>query len=153
MSATVAAALKKIAVALLTDKRSLKTIGGIVLGIIIIIVMPIAAVLAVFSGGIEYDTDRLQEIMEENLSAEETTMLCIENAMAAAGYSEEQTEKAELLYLAALSDYSSEDGFVEKLVGCFAADQTNEELISAVNAAFGTELSAEELFGQEIYEI
>ena len=30
MSATVAAALKKIAVALLTDKKALKTIGGIV---------------------------------------------------------------------------------------------------------------------------
>ena len=44
MSATVAAALKKIAVALLTDKRVLKVIGGIVLGIIIIIIMPIVAI-------------------------------------------------------------------------------------------------------------
>ena len=35
MSATVAAALKKIAVALLTDKKALKTIGGIVLGVLI----------------------------------------------------------------------------------------------------------------------
>ena len=32
MSATVAAALKKIAVALLTDKKVLNVIGGIVLG-------------------------------------------------------------------------------------------------------------------------
>ena len=37
MSATVAAALKKIAVAILTNPKVLKTIGGIVLGIIIII--------------------------------------------------------------------------------------------------------------------
>ena len=43
MSATVAAALKKIAVALLTDKKALKTIGGIVLGVLIIIIMPIVA--------------------------------------------------------------------------------------------------------------
>ena len=41
MSATIGAALKKIAVALLTDKKVIKTIGGIVLGIIIIVVMPI----------------------------------------------------------------------------------------------------------------
>ena len=45
MSATVAAALKKIAVALLTDKKALKTIGGIVLGVLIIIIMPIVAVV------------------------------------------------------------------------------------------------------------
>ena len=36
MTATVGAALKKVAVALLTDKRVLKTLGGIVLGILII---------------------------------------------------------------------------------------------------------------------
>ena len=39
MSATVAAALKKIAVAILTDNKLRKTVLGIVLGIIIIIVM------------------------------------------------------------------------------------------------------------------
>ena len=36
MSATIGAALKKIAVALLTDKKVIKTIGGIIIGIIII---------------------------------------------------------------------------------------------------------------------
>lgn len=69
MSATVAAALKKIAVALLTDKKALKTIGGIVLGVLIIIIMPIVAVVSLFNGGIEIDTDRLQTMVVENLSA------------------------------------------------------------------------------------
>ncbi len=36
MSATVAAALKKVAVYILTDKKALKTVGGIILSIIII---------------------------------------------------------------------------------------------------------------------
>ena len=45
MSATIGAALKKIAVALLTDKKVIKTIGGIIIGIIIIVVMPIVAVV------------------------------------------------------------------------------------------------------------
>ena len=41
MSATIGAALKKIAVALLTNPKVIKTIFGIVIGIIIIVVMPI----------------------------------------------------------------------------------------------------------------
>ena len=57
MSATVAAALKKIAVAILTDTKALKTVGGIVLGIIIIIIMPILAVVSIFNGDVNIDTD------------------------------------------------------------------------------------------------
>lgn len=48
MSATVAAALKKIAVYIVTNKKTLKIVGGIVLGIVIIIIMPIAAVTSFF---------------------------------------------------------------------------------------------------------
>lgn len=44
----------------------------------------------------------------------------------------------------ALSDHAAEDGFIDKLTGCFAADQTDEQLIAAVNTAFGTQLSAED---------
>ena len=47
MSATVAAALKKIAVWLLTNKKVMKTVLGIVLGVILIIVMPIDANLCI----------------------------------------------------------------------------------------------------------
>ena len=75
MSATVAAALKKIAVALLTNPKVIKTIGGVVLGIIIIIIMPIVAVVSIFNGDIEIDTDRLQTMVVENLSAEEQAKL------------------------------------------------------------------------------
>ena len=45
MSATVAAALKKLSAVVLSDKNNFKTAVGIVIGIIVIIVMPIAAVL------------------------------------------------------------------------------------------------------------
>lgn len=44
MSATVGAALKKIAVYLLTNQKVIKTIFVIIIGIIIIVVMPIVAV-------------------------------------------------------------------------------------------------------------
>lgn len=94
MSATVGAALKKIAVALLTDKRVLKTLGGIVLGILIIIIMPAVAVISVFNGNIELDTTALQQQIVAQMTAEqkeelqfiEDTMHAIETEMAKAGF-------------------------------------------------------------------
>lgn len=59
MSATVAAALKKIAVAILTDKKARKVVLGIILGILIILVMPLAAIIAIFNGDINIDANRL----------------------------------------------------------------------------------------------
>lgn len=152
MSATVAAALKKIAVAVLTDKKLRRTVLGIVLGVIIIIIMPVAAVISLFNGDIEIDTDRLQTLVIENLSAEkkaklqavEDMMKAIEVAMTEKGFTAERTKEAQVLYVLALSDYAEQTDFVSKLAGCFAEDQTDEQLIAAVNSAFGTELKSED---------
>ncbi len=89
-----AAALKKLAVTVLTDKKLRKVVFGIVLGILIIILMPIAAVLALFNGTLEFDTARLQEMIVQNLTAEqkaqmqavEETMYAIQDAMIVAGF-------------------------------------------------------------------
>ena len=151
MSATVAAALKKLSAVVLSDKNNLKTAVGIVIGIIVIIVMPIAAVLSIFSGDMNIDTDRLQQMITESLTSEEEdnlkfiedTMLTLDEKMTAAGFPD-RVKEAQVLYVLALSDYSREDGFTDKLVGCFAADQTNEQLISAVNEAFGTDIKSED---------
>ena len=152
MSATVAAALKKIAVAILTDKKLRKAVLGIVLGIIIIVIMPVVAVIALFNGDINIDTDRLQQIVVEEMSDEEKaklqavedTMKAIETAMTKKGFTAERAKEAQVLYTLALYDHSKSDGFVERLVGCFAEDQTDEQLIIAVNTAFGTTLNAED---------
>lgn len=152
MSATVAAALKKIAVAVLTDKKLRRTVLGIILGVIIIIIMPVAAVISLFNGDIEIDTDRLQTLVVENLSAEEkaklqaveNTMYAIEDEMKAAGFTPEKAKEAQVLYVLALSDYAEQTDFVSKLAGCFTEDQTDEQLIAAVNSAFGTELKTED---------
>lgn len=151
MSATVAAALKKLSAVVLSDKKNLKTAVGIVIGIIVIIVMPIAAVLSIFSGDMNIDTDRLQQMITESLTSEEEdnlkfiedTMLTLDEKMTAAGFPN-RVKEAQVLYVLALSDYSREDGFTDKLVGCFAADQTDEQLISAVNEAFGTDINSED---------
>ena len=68
MSATVAAALKKIAVSLLTNPKGLKTVGGIVLGVVVLIIMPMAAVVSVFNGEINIDSDRLQQMVVDRKS-------------------------------------------------------------------------------------
>lgn len=146
MSATVAAALKKLSAVVLSDKKNLKTAVGIIIGIIVIIVMPIAAVLSIFSGDMNIDTDRLQQMITESLTSEEEdnlkfiedTMLTLDEKMTAAGFPD-RVKEAQVLYVLVLSDYSREDGFTDKLVGCFAADQTDEQLILAVNETFGTD--------------
>lgn len=152
MSATVGAALKKLAVALFTDKKAAKTLLGIVFGIVIIIVMPFAAIIGIFNGAITIDASRLQTLVVQNLSAEEKgrlqfvedTLYGIEDRMTTVGFDAERVKEAQVLYVLALSDYAEESGFIDELVGCFVPGQSDAQLISAVNTAFGTELSAKD---------
>lgn len=152
MSVSIGAALKKIAVAVLTDKKLRNTVLGIILGIIIIIVMPFAAIIALFNGSIEIDTDRLHSMVVENLSEEERsrlqfvedTMNGIEIKMSETEYDSRQILAAQVLYVTMLSEQASDPGFIDKLVGCFSAEQTDTQLIVNINLAFGTDISADE---------
>lgn len=117
-----------------------------------IINMPVAAVISLFNGDIEIDIDRLQILVVENLSAEEkaklqaveNTMYAIEDEMKAAGFTAEKAKEAQVLYVLALSDYAEQTDFVSKLLGGFAEEQTDKQLIITVNTAFGTTLNAED---------
>lgn len=148
MSASVAAFLKQIAASLLTNRKVLKFIGGVILVVVIIVCIPIYTVVGIFSGDITIDINRFQELLEQNMSAEdeamlrqvESIMLEIEDTMTAEGFSSQRITEAQVLYVLALSDYASQPGFVDKLVGCFTPEQTDANLISSVNAAFGTNL-------------
>ena len=114
--------------------------------------MPMVAILSIFSGDIDIDTDRLQDIVMEEMSDEEKAKLqtvedmmnAIESAMTEKGFAAERTKEAQVLYTLALYDYAKADDFVDKLVGCFDEGQSDEQLIAAVNAAFGTELKTED---------
>lgn len=151
VSATIGAALKKIAVALLTDKKVIKTIGGVVLGIIIIVVMPIIAVVSVFNGSMELDTDKLNQSIQENISAEQMenlqlindTMTEVENQLKNKKLSDYNTQ-AEVIYLFSLSDKSEDENFVKNFVSCFKKNQSDEDLIKTVNQKFGTEIKYDE---------
>ena len=106
MSATVAAALKKIAVAVLTNKKLRRIVLGIILGIIIIIMMPMVAILSIFSGDINIDADRLQDIVIEEMSDEEKAKLqtvedmmnAIESAMTEKGFTAERTKGSSTIH-------------------------------------------------------
>ena len=70
-------------------------------------------------------------------------MLTLDEKMTAAGFPN-RVKEAQVLYVLALSDYSREDGFTDKLVDCFADNQTDEQLILAVNETFGTDINSED---------
>ena len=71
-------------------------------------------------------------------------MYAIDTAMTDRGFDAQRVKEAQVLYVLALSDCSEQSGFVQKLVGCFAEGQSDSQLIAAVNAAFGKEISAED---------
>lgn len=151
MGATIGAALKKIAVYLLTNPKVIKTILGITIGIIIIVVMPIVAVVSIFNGSMDIDTDKLNQSIRENISSEQMknlqlindTMTEVEKQIDKKKLSDCNTQ-AEVIYLFSLSDKSKEKDFVKNFVSCFKKNQLDENLIKAVNLKFDTEIKYDE---------
>ena len=151
MSAAIGAALKKIAVALLTDKKVLKTLGMAILVLIVALLLPLMAMMALLSGDIELDTGELMARIEANLSASDLAMLTtIEDTMEAIDTALTDQEmpsrvrEAQALYIMALYDKSGGSNFVTRLVSCFWENQTDTQLINAVNSEFGTNIAVEE---------
>ena len=140
----VGAALKKVATYILTDKKALKVVGLIVGIILVIILLPIGALLAIFNGGIEIDTGRLDEIYQERQIQLVEIWESVESAMADAGFDQTRIDEAQALFIFGLSEHVGEDGFADDLVSCFEEEQTDSELIDAVNAKFGTSIEVED---------
>ena len=151
MSAGIGAALKKIAVALLTDKKVLKTLGMAILILIVALLLPLMAMMAILTGDIELDTGELMDRIEANLSASDLAMLTtiqdtmdgIETALTDAEMPS-RVREAQALYIMALYDKSGSSNFVSRLVSCFWENQTDTQLINAVNSEFGTNIAVEE---------
>ena len=151
MSITVAAALKKVAAAVLTDKKAGKTVVGVVLAVIAIVIFPIVAFAGVLGSLGQTDAAQLQVVLAGNLSGSEIeklqtfedTMRAIESSMTEAGFAS-RTREAQAIYALLLSNDADDSGMIEKLVGCFSAEQTDEQLLANVNAAFETEIPFED---------
>ena len=145
--------LKKLALSLFTDRKVLKTVGGIILGILVMIAMPIAAVTAVFSGDIKLDLEELKarveaEIPDHALAGSRVLsekLDEISEAMTKAGLSE-YASSAQNISIVFLSDHMTESDFAIRLAGCYQKGQTNESFLSVLNETFGTSISVDELF-------
>lgn len=149
MAVPVAAILKKVAVAVGSNKKVLKTVCGIVLGIIFIVLMPIIALLGIVSGDTELDidTEPIYGWIEEGQTEFESVFREVEGKMMEAGFSEERIKEARILYEYSLFRFSTEENFTDRFVGCFAEKQTAEELLATINAEFGTAILPEEFIG------
>lgn len=152
MSATVGAALKKIAASLLSDPHILKKVLMVVLVLIVAFFTPIMLIYGIFSGGVKLDTEKLNTMISEALTEEETkllrqmrnTMDVIEGKMTEEGYNPYAIREAQVLYALALYPKETEGNFVNRLTACFQQEQTADQLIAAVNAEFGTSIATED---------
>jgi len=148
----VAVAAKKVAASLASNQKGRKFIGVIVGIVLVILLLPIFVLAGLSQTDLSFDVDQFSQVAQSNMSAEqisaletiEETMLNIENEMTTAGHSGLRVREAQVLYVLALSDYSSESDFILKLVGCFAEEQTDAQLIDKINSTFGTDIPVEE---------
>lgn len=147
MNSTVAAALKKIAVALFSDTKILKKVAVFILSLLVGLLMPMAAVLGIFTGKIEINKDDIENAMDSDKVAYyqrmDNTYQSIDAEMTNAGYGTRK-EEAQVLFVMYLTDFMDQEDFVLKLVGCFSQGQTDAELVAKVNEVFGTEIQLED---------
>ena len=147
----VGAALKKIVVALVSNPQNWKTIVGIILALIIVVVTPVAVIVAILNGNIEIDQSRLAQIVQQNITAEQsssleminTTMEKVEQELEKRNLLEYKTQ-AEVLYVFSLTEHSNDENFVRNFVKCFKRGITDEQLVERVNEKFGTAIRYEE---------
>lgn len=152
ISATVGAALKKIAVAILTNKQALKKATIVVTSILLAIFMPVIAIVSFFSGNISVDTTGLSSKIEAQMTAEEKAKVekaeklikQIESELKKKKCTDDQILQAKVITVIILQDKTSDKDFVTKLVNCFKKGQSTSNLISNVNRTFGTTVEVED---------
>ena len=153
MSVTIGAALKKIAVALLADRKNWEKLAVALFAVLLLFLLPILSVEAIFQADMDWDSPELVSAVLEELDvgnlgfleSSNSVLTQLQEALKAAGFGFERISQSP----GAITGwrcrlFSEEPDFIEKLVGCFAPNQTTEELVANVNAAFGTDIDPEE---------
>ena len=135
--------LKKVGAAVMSNKKGRKTVLYIILTVTIIVMLPMIAVMGIFSNDVRIDTSEIEGIMQEREKIEAERHAEIARIMTDAGYSEIKIREAQAIYSFALFNLSGDD-VAEKLTECFSAE-TDEELVEKINAAFGTNFAYEEI--------
>ena len=157
MSATVAAALKKIAVYILGDEKKrgklFVLIGSIVVGFIGLMCLPVAVLSSMGSMEVEppeidkslfnesaiiagFDSEQQAKITEIQNGGQ-----AIEDAMTGAGI-RSQTIKAQLIYMSYFDEV--QNFYAESYANLFAAAPNDSDLINAINSTYGLEIDYDE---------
>ena len=135
--------LKKVSAAVLSNKKGRKTVLYIILTVTIIVMLPMIAVMGIFSNDVSVDMSEIEGIIQEREKIEAERHAEIEQVMTDAGYSEIKIREAQAIYSFALFDIAGDD-LAQKLSDCFTAE-TDEELVEKINSAFYTEFSLDEI--------
>jgi hypothetical protein len=153
MAAPAVVAAAKAAVAVVTDPKLRKIVGGIILGIIIVIIAPIAILLGVMDTGssIDWQSPEMQQQIYDNMTDEEKArmqhfadaMQFIEDEITAQGLDIEPI-KAQVIFLSTLIDREETDTLYSDFVSCFAGDADDETIFNNLADKFGVNLTAEE---------
>ena len=142
--------LGRAALMVVTDKQTLKKVLTGVLIILVALFMPIIAAVEVLNSDFTIDADELETMLMSHLDESEKVQLHeldsqikkLDSKMSSAGYGA-RTKEAEVLWMLALYGKPTDSKTADKLVKCFKEDQTDNQLVAAVNKTFGTNVVAE----------
>ena len=146
------AVIKKIVIAKVTDPKVARIICGTAIGLVLAIIMPVLAVVSVLNGSVRFDTEKLNQIIEQRLEDKHgkdivlynDTMQKVESALKKQ-HLEKFNTLAEVLFLFYLSEKSEEKDFVKKYVSCFDKKSKREDVVKAVSKKFKVKISTEDL--------
>ena len=157
MSATVAAALKKIAIYILGDEKKrgklFVLIGSIAAGFLGLMCLPVAVLSSMGSMEIEQPEINAEMFSDsalfESLDSEQQAQIenlknqgrAIEDAMRGAGV-RSQTIKAQLIYMSYFGDVQNFNA--ESYANLFAVAPNDSDLITAINSTYGLEIDYDE---------
>ena len=146
MSVTLAVVAKKVAVALLTDKRTWQLIGGIVAGIAILILAPVFVLMFLFGGGntVSIDTNQIIAGLPSQVQSQ---IVQVDIALAAIEEEVKLREldvdpiKAQVIYIYTLAGKEQlNEAFYSDYVSCFINSKDDIELFDTIEIQFGIEI-------------
>lgn len=141
------ALIAKAGTALLTNENFRKKAVTVVLTIAIAFLLPLMAVISVFSSMGQVTAEDVQKQISSETRAELQYMEQTANTIAQAFYDNgiSYGEVAQATYCMYLYDIEKTDpDFINKLIACYSANGTDEEIAAALCAAFQVEVPADE---------
>lgn len=136
---------------LVGDKKGRKFLGYVIGIALFIVLIPIIAIYGLFgwlgAGGVAdivgYDAiyENLPTEIREQMEANENQLKMIESVFTVNELTEDDINKAKLIYLSYLTDRYGEENFYQRLADCFLTVTEETDLLTNISSAFGIEFS------------